>query len=192
VECLRRWGRRDRGLAASGRPVLKDTGRIATANTSVGGTLGMGVAQLTGGDVVRPGLRWLLTTTVPHNLAAEMARVRDPGGFATLAALTTTGSSGYDTSRAAVAWIAAVGAAKGGTVADITVGDSLELSGGQQPAVRRLGRGKGPVLLSASARDGHLPAWRSAHRADVQPEHTRPAHRRAADRPLRHRLPSRP
>jgi len=35
-------------------------------------------------DVVRPSTRWLLTTKTPKNLAASMARTRDPQAFAAL------------------------------------------------------------------------------------------------------------
>ncbi len=122
---------------------LKDTGRIAADNTSVGGTLGMGLLQLICGDVLRPAISWLLTTVAPRNLQGEMARTRDGAGFAALAALSATGSSGYDTSRTAMDWIAVVLAAKGGTVAEITVGDSLELlaAGGRLFAGSRGGKG---------------------------------------------------
>jgi len=89
--------------------------------------LGRGVLPLICGDVIRPSLRWLLTPETPKNLAAEMARSRDPGGFAALAALARTDPASAATKDLAARRIAAILAAKGGTIAGITVGDCLEL-----------------------------------------------------------------
>jgi hypothetical protein len=85
------------------------------------------VLPLICGDVIRPSLSWLLTPETPKNLAAEMARSRDPGGFAALAALARTDPASASTKDLAVRRIAAILAAKGGTIAGITVGDCLEL-----------------------------------------------------------------
>ena len=106
---------------------LKTTGRISPSNTTAHMTLGAGLLQLICGDVIRPSLSWLLTTTSPQNLAAEMARVRDPAGFAALTAASQAAVVGGVTARSAVARIAFIMAAKGGSVRDITVGDCLEL-----------------------------------------------------------------
>ncbi len=106
---------------------LKGTGRIAPSNTTAHMTLGAGLLQMICGDVIRPSIPWLLTTTSPKNLAAEMARVRDPGGFAALSAAGRSSVVGGVTARGALARIAFIMAAKGGTVADVTVGDCLEL-----------------------------------------------------------------
>ena len=92
--------------------------------------LGRGVLPLICGDVIRPSLSWLLTPETPKNLAAEMARSRDPGGFAALAALARTDPASASTKDLAVRRIAAILAAKGGTIAGITVGDCLELLAG--------------------------------------------------------------
>jgi hypothetical protein len=89
--------------------------------------LGRGVLPLICGDVIRPSLGWLLTPETPKNLAAEMARSRDPGGFAALAALARTDPASAATKDLAVRRIAVILAAKGGTIAGITVGDCLEL-----------------------------------------------------------------
>jgi len=89
--------------------------------------LGRGVLPLICGDVIRPSLGWLLTPETPKNLAAEMARSRDPGGFAALAALARTDPASASTKDLAVRRIAVILAAKGGTIAGITVGDCLEL-----------------------------------------------------------------
>jgi hypothetical protein len=87
----------------------------------------MGMLQLIGTDVLRPGLPWLLATGCPVRVADEMARVRDPGGVATLKAAGKTSVTGNATVLSAIERIALIMAAKGGTVGDITPGDCLEL-----------------------------------------------------------------
>jgi hypothetical protein len=106
---------------------LKETGRIAQANTTAHMTLGAGLLQLICGDIIRPSIAWLLTTTSPVHLATEMARVRDGDGFAAVHALGRTSVTGNVTLTGALTRIAFIMAAKGGAVRDITVGDSLEL-----------------------------------------------------------------
>ena len=79
-------------------------------------------------DVIRPGARWLLSCpAAPRNLAAEMARTRDPAAFASLAALCQSASVGAFARLAALDKIAVIMAAKGGVPAGITVGDCIEL-----------------------------------------------------------------
>jgi integrase len=89
--------------------------------------LGTGLLSLMCADVIRPGLAWLLTTATPKRLAAEMARTRDPVGFAELTARCEANPVGESTTRVALHRIAALMAAKGGAVADISIGDCLEL-----------------------------------------------------------------
>jgi hypothetical protein len=89
--------------------------------------LGSGLLSLICADVIRPRLAWLLTTATPKRLAAEMARTRDPVGFAELTARCQASPVGESTTRVALHRIAIIMAAKGGAVADITVGDCLEL-----------------------------------------------------------------
>jgi hypothetical protein len=91
--------------------------------------LGTGLLSLMCADVIRPGLAWVLTTATPKRLAAEMARTRDPVGFAELTARCETDPVGESTTRVALHRIAAVMAAKGGAISDITIGDCLELLG---------------------------------------------------------------
>jgi len=86
--------------------------------------LGTGMILLVTGDAIRPGLPFLLTFTSRH-LAAEMARTRDPEGFARLGSLCETVPDGPVATRA-LRRITAIMAAKGGLVADITAGDCLE------------------------------------------------------------------
>ena len=89
--------------------------------------LGRGVLPLICGDVIRPSLPWLLTPAIPKNLAAEMARSRDPAGFAVLAVLARTDPASAATKDLAARRVAAILAAKGGAISGITVGDCLEL-----------------------------------------------------------------
>jgi integrase len=106
---------------------LLATGRIAEGNKTARPALSVGLMQLICADVVRPGLSWLLSTATPRNLSGEMARVRDPAGFAGLAAAGGTSLASYPVTRAATERVAVILAARGGTVADVTVGDCLEL-----------------------------------------------------------------
>ena len=113
-----------RELAASW---LRETGQASGSPRTDFIALGRGVLPLICGDVIRPGLSWLLTPQTPKNLAAEMARSRDPGGFAALAALSRADPAGAATKDLALRRIATILAAKGGTIAGITAGDCLEL-----------------------------------------------------------------
>src|SRR6478736_7963544 len=92
-----------------------------------GGDLASGLLILLCGDVIRPGMPWMLTRTHAH-LAGAMALTRDPQGFGQLQRLAETqpASSGVD-ARVAATRIATILACKGGHVADITVGDCVEL-----------------------------------------------------------------
>ena len=106
---------------------LRNTGWAAANPRTDFIALGRGVLPLICGDVIRPSLSWLLTPETPKNLAAEMARSRDPGGFTALAALARTDPASAATKDLAARRIAAILAARGGTIAGITVGDCLEL-----------------------------------------------------------------
>ena len=106
---------------------LEGAGRIAPGSTSASAAVGSGLLQLICGDVIRPGIAWLLTTTSHLRVAAEMARVRDTDGFAELRAVGQSSSIGPVTTISALARIAVIMAAKGGMIRDITVGDALEL-----------------------------------------------------------------
>ena len=89
---------------------------------------GAGLLVLIGADVIRPGMGWLVSCpAAPRNLAAEMARIRDPAAFTELAALCQSGSVGAFARLAALGKIAVIMAAKGGIPAGITVGDCIEL-----------------------------------------------------------------
>jgi len=92
--------------------------------------LGAGLLPLISGEVIRPSLDWLLTPGTVQKLTAELARSRDPQGFAALAALSRDDPANYHTKDVALTRIATMMAAKGGMVSDITVGDCLEMASG--------------------------------------------------------------
>jgi integrase len=106
---------------------LKRTGRTAADGTFIRTVIGSGLMLLIGADAVRPSIPWLLTVRTLRNLAAEMARVRDPDGFAALDAVSRNGVVSHIITQSALNRIAFILAAKGGTVRDITVGDCIEL-----------------------------------------------------------------
>jgi Phage integrase family len=88
---------------------------------------GRAIMLLVCADVIRPSLGWLLAPATPAGLSAEMARVRDPAGFAALAAAAQAAQVNSHTTQLALRRVASILAAKGGQVADITIGDCLEL-----------------------------------------------------------------
>lgn len=138
---------------------LKRTGRIDPAATTGYQTFGAGLALLICADLIRPDLAWLLRTRSPtHALAAEMARVRDPDGFATLDVLAEKSGSGRVTCRVAIVRIAYILAAKGGAVRDVTVGDCLELVEISAAEYEDYGRdGRGPYFYTLLHAMGVLP-----------------------------------
>jgi hypothetical protein len=106
---------------------LKAAGRLGSRGGELHHGLGTGLAQLISGDVIRPGMAWLLDTTCPSRIAAEMGRSRDPAGIAGLQALRESSTVGKSTFIPALERVAVIMAAKGGLVADITPGDCVEL-----------------------------------------------------------------
>jgi hypothetical protein len=127
---------------------------------------------------------WLLFPETPKNLAAEMARSRDPGGFAALAALSRADPASTATKDLAARRIAAILAAKGGVIADIIVRDCLELLG------TLAGRGDtSPYFYQLLHALGIFPRRR---RSGPGVQVTGSADRRAAGRPLPDRLPAGP
>ncbi|MGH9122637.1 MAG: site-specific integrase, partial [Acidimicrobiales bacterium] len=89
--------------------------------------LGRAMLALVSGDVIRPSLGWLTSPGSPRGLLAELSRSRDPLGFAALDAVAKDSLVNSHTMGLALRRVATVVAAKGGTVAEITVGDCLEL-----------------------------------------------------------------
>jgi hypothetical protein len=123
------------GADAAGNPAwrgllagwLAATGRGPRDPEHVSLLAGRAIMLLICADVIRPSLGWLLSPATPAGLAAEMARVRDPAGFAALAVICQENCVNSHTTQLALRRIAAILAAKGGQVADITIGDCLEL-----------------------------------------------------------------
>jgi len=89
--------------------------------------LGRAMLALVSGDVIRPSLGWLSSPGTPRGLLAELSRSRDPNGFAALEDVAKDSLVNSHTMGLALRRVAAVVAAKGGTIAEITVGDCLEL-----------------------------------------------------------------
>jgi integrase len=124
AEAVRSGDWRDRVMSG-----LDDAGRLSPLDARLHIRLGAGMTQLIGGDVIRPGLPWLLTTPAPVGLADEMGRVRDAAGMTALTALREVSTTGRKTFDLALERVAVIMAAKGGTVAAITPGDCVELLG---------------------------------------------------------------
>ena len=104
---------------------LRRTGRISAASAIGEGELSLGLGQLIHADVIRPSLHWLLASPVTCPLREELARVRDVEGFA--AAGKPLMRSAAASPRLVLHQISRIVASKGGMLADITVGDCLEL-----------------------------------------------------------------
>ena len=121
------------GAGADGRAGWRDRlqADLGAAGTSLSGqareALGGGLVQLIGGDVLRPGLPWLLATDSPRELSREMGRTRDPAGITALRELAKAGGLARPTSGSAIERVAMIMAAKGGTAGDITPGDCMQL-----------------------------------------------------------------
>ncbi len=116
---------------------LREHGKKASCDA---GDLSSGLLMLACGDVVRPGLAWMLTHT-NHHLAPVMAETRDPAGFARLRELAAAGpASARKDARLAATRIATLLACKGGVISDIAVGAVWRWptpSGGCKPAAAR-------------------------------------------------------
>ncbi|MGH9251413.1 MAG: hypothetical protein ACRD0W_18100 [Acidimicrobiales bacterium] len=90
--------------------------------------LAPGLLVLICADVIRPALRWLLgCAPARRGLAVEMGRTRDSAAFTELTSRCATAAVGLQAGQQALARIAVIMAAKGGVVADISVGDCVEL-----------------------------------------------------------------
>jgi Phage integrase family len=94
----------------------------------LGRGLGSGLLLLICGDLIRPDPGWLLASSGLQLLTGEMARTRDPGTFAMLRQACDAGQVSPLTRDLSLRRIAAILAAKGGLVSDITAGDCLELA----------------------------------------------------------------
>ena len=127
---------------------LQDNGMRASSDDN---DLSSGLLMLICGDVIRPGLAWMLTRTHRY-LALVMAETRDPAGFARLRELAEAGpASSLDDARYAATRVATLMACKGGLVSDITVGDCVELADTQRRVHARGGQRKVDFYLRLRA-----------------------------------------
>jgi integrase len=118
-------------------------GRTEPAVRSLQHRCSKGLTVLISAGVIRPSVGWLLATPSPKNLAAALARTRDPEGFATLDELCRRHATGDTTRLIALGRIAMIMAAKGGNARDITVGDCLEMVQASAEAAQAAGRDRG-------------------------------------------------
>lgn len=129
----RRW--EASGAAADGRLTwrpgaarwLVETGRASGSASWLRETVTLGFSQMIYGDALRPSLGWLLTCPFPFPVPGEIARIRDPSGFAELQARAAANGLTRGGQGTVVELVAFLVVAKGGLLADITVGDCLEL-----------------------------------------------------------------
>jgi len=96
------------------------------SSVSVTSNLRVSLNLLVCADAIRPSLHWLLTPFAPHHLATDMARVRDPEGFAELAARCSASGAAATMAKSIMRRAATIVAAKGGLISDITAGDCLD------------------------------------------------------------------
>ena len=106
-------------------------------------------------DVVRPSLGWLVSgATGQGALVRMLAGSRDAGGFAALAAHCDADPEMSPSARTRTLYLSAlIMAAKGGAVADITVGDVIELLDAQ---VRAYGKSGGSTLFYRMLRESGI------------------------------------
>ncbi|MET9089278.1 hypothetical protein ABZX77_46705 [Streptomyces sp. NPDC004237] len=99
---------------------------IAATSSGLTATIvGSGLVGLVLADVLRPSLSWQMARRARH-MQERFPLVRDPEGFARLQTLAGPGRWASLTGRRAVNDLTKIMVAKGGTLADITVGDALE------------------------------------------------------------------
>ena len=127
---------------------LRDSGQSVSHDAE---DLASGLLMLICGDVIRPDMAWMLTRTHRY-LATAMAQIRDHDGFARLWQLAANepASAAADASVAATR-IATLLACKGGRIADITVGDCVELVDTQRRVHVRGGQKKVDFYLRLRA-----------------------------------------
>ena len=127
---------------------LRDNGLPASYDAN---DLSSGLLMLICGDVIRPGMAWMVTRAHKH-LAPVMEAVRDPAGFARLRALAESGPpASLKDARLAATRIATVLACKGGVISDITVGDCVEMADTQRLVHSRGGQKKVDFYLRLHA-----------------------------------------
>src|SRR5260370_4047407 len=103
-------------------------------------------------------MEWLLARPIRFPLGREMPRVRDPAGFAALEERAAAAGIGFFSRRRAIEQVAIILAAKGGAVADITVGDCLEFLEIRDRLAGTLDGGKGAGFYQLLQAAGTFPA----------------------------------
>ena len=122
---------------------LRDTGHLQVKDPA----LSSGMMLLLCGQVIRPSYDWL-TRQRPSRTWIEAQRILDPGGFERLAAHhDATRAGNQRAQRDALIRILWIILHKGGQVADITVGDCVELDRFVDTSKRHKGRGTGLYYL---------------------------------------------
>jgi hypothetical protein len=130
------WQQRWQASGAEDQPDWRDAITAAAAGryrapTAPGARLphlSPGLLVLVCADLIRPSLGWLLRfAPARRGLATEMARTRDGAAFAALTELCTKARVGLQTGQQALTRIAVILASKGGLVAEVRVGDCVEL-----------------------------------------------------------------
>ena len=119
------------------------------------------------GDLVRPDPGWLLASSGLQLLTSEMARTRDPDAFAALRRACDDEQVSPLTRDLSLRRIAAIMAAKGGLVRDITAGDCLELAAAAK-SIEGKTRSAGMYFYQLLRTAGVLPPERR-QRPDVRP-----------------------
>jgi len=134
------------------------TGRESPRTAGLEASITSGLGQLIYADVLRPGMEWLLASPIRFPLGGEMPRVRDPAGFAALEERAAATGVGFFSRRRAIEQVSVILAAKGGAVADITVGDCLEFLEVRDRLAGTLDGGKGAGFYQLLHAAGTFPA----------------------------------
>jgi integrase len=103
---------------------LERQGRLSASRLTL---MTSSVALLVTADIVRPSLRWLLGGGKKRKLGQGVVHFRDPGGFQLCRACQHDPATGPEAQGQVAFRCAMVMAAKGGLLADVTVGDILEI-----------------------------------------------------------------
>ena len=135
------------------------SGQAAAGTAGIEASVTSGLGQLIYADVVRPSVAWLLASPIRFPLGGEMPRVRDAAGFGALREHAIAAGIAFDGRRRAAEQIAVILAAKGGVIADVTVGDCLEFMEIRDTLAGSLDGGKGAASTSSCTR------WASSRRA---------------------------
>ena len=107
-----------------------------------------------------PASPWLIASPIRFPLGREMPRLRDSAGFAALEGCAARAGISHDSRRLAVEHLSVIIAAKGGTLADITVGDCLELMEIRDSRRGTLANGQGNSFYQLLHAMGLLPPER--------------------------------